>query len=338
LNAPRPKVVFRTPRLVVTRLAGALRSRMRTVLTVNGKIEPVKSRDAKVLDDVARVLPAASWNTKFATLIKDASGRALTKLKTVTRGPLKRRLAELDASEQVVLVRAATRARQSGTDRTAAVNRVDGLIREVDFWHEFEPGRKTARAKEVEATLVARVEQHNKTSIEEWETDINYARRAYTPGSSPKNLPPGEVGDFIAFVYSKKSPKRIWILMIGNAKGASNAVALASKEGWYKPWSNEMVEGEFLGQADFDLERIPEFGLEIPGHGRFAPDRIRVGPKSTLRVGVVPPDISQAVRNRLENFANQSNKSETQFLLWDSRITSKESREAADELINILED
>jgi hypothetical protein len=99
-----------------------------------------------------------------------------------------------------------------------------------------------------------------------------------------------------------------------------------------------MVEGEFLGQADFDLERIPEFGLEIPGHGRFAPDRIRVGPKSTLRVGVVPPDISQAVRNRLENFANQSNKSETQFLLWDSRITSKESREAADELINILED
>lgn len=95
------------------------------------------------------------------------------------------------------------------------------------------------------------------------------------------------------------------------------------------------MEGEFLGQADFDLEGIPESGVEIPGHGRFNPDQIKVGPRSTLCLGVVPPDIQIAVRNQGENYAKY--KSKAQFLLGDSRLPSKETREAAEQMVDIIE-
>jgi hypothetical protein len=208
----------------------------------------------------------------------------------------------------------------------------------MDFWHEFDSSSRTPRAKIVHAELQQKILDFNKAApnSQAFEEEVRYARRAYTPGSSPNGLPPGEVGDLIAYTISKdKKPPRIWIMMIGNAKGASNAVALASKGGWFKPWSDEIVIDEFLGQPDFDLERIPEFGIEIPAVGKFKPEEIKVGPKSTLRIGVVPPDISTAVRNQLENFAKF--KSNAQFRLWDSRIPIVESRDAANNLVDIIE-
>jgi len=336
MSGSKPKVIFRTKRLSVFTVRGKARKRLRTFIVEKGKVELVPVRDAKVLDDLANILPTASWKTKFAARIKAVSGGIIAKLAKAAPPALKKRLAELGGAELVGLVRSANRARLGKAGRGGAVNRADGLMREIDFWHEFEPGTKTPRAKKVEIELVDRVRNHNKNFLEEWEEKIQFVRRAYTPGSSPEGLPPGEVGDLIAFVFSKKQkPKRIWIMMIGNAKGATNAVDLESKGGWFKPWSGEIVEGEFLGQADFDLERIPEFGLDIPGYGQFKTDQIRVGPRSTLRIGVVPPDISSKVRNGLENFASKKGKDE--FRLWDSRIPSKDTRVAAEQLVDIIE-
>lgn len=335
VSGSNPKVVFRTEKLTILRVRGNTALRVRTFVKEKGKIDIVAARDGKILDDLANILPAAAWRSKFAARIKAAANNVVNKLLKQARGPLKKRLNELNDAERVGLVRSATRARLGEAGRDGAVNRADGLLREIDFWHEFEPGTRTARAEKVETELRKRVRDHNKTSPDEWEEEIQYARRAYTPGSSPKGLPPGEVGDLIAFVYSKKKSKRIWIMMIGNAKGASNAVALASRGGWFKPWSGEIVPGEFLGQPDYDLERIPEFGIDIPGHGQFKPDQIKVGPRSTLRIGVVPPDISTAVRKMLEDFAKFRSKAE--FRLWDSRIPSAESRDAAGQIVDIIE-
>jgi hypothetical protein len=332
----RPKVVFKTRNLTVVRVKGKTRQRLFAYLRDKVKI-PVGLRDARILDDIANILPLAAWKTKFAASIKAATRDALGKLEKGARGSLKKRLSEMGDADRVGLLRKAARTRMIKKTRTAAVDRVDGLFREIDLWHEFEHAPKTSRAEQVEKKLLDRIAAHNGSgAAEKWEEKIHYARRAFTPGSSPKGLPPGEVGDLIAIVYSKKkNPQRIWVMMVGNAKGATNSVALASKGGWYNRLDDVVVEGEFLGQPDFDLERIPEFGLEIPGHGSFGTDQIRVGSRSTLRIGVVPPDMPQGARNSVESFAN--NKSKEEFLLWDSRISSKESREAADLLLNIIE-
>jgi hypothetical protein len=335
-GTPRPKAIFRTKRFTLFRVKGEARQRVRFFIKEKAKVDVVPARDVKVLDDVANLLPGVAWRTKFAVRIKAAIDDIVARLARSARGPLKERLKDMGDSERAVLIRTATRAELGKAGRMGAVNRVDGLLREIDLWHEFEPATRTARAASLERELVERVRQHNAGNAEQWQEKVQYARRAYTPGSAPKNLPPGEVGDLIAFVYGKKKGStRIWILMIGNAKGSSNAIELASKEGWFKPWSGEYVEGEFLGQGDFDLERIPEFGLDIPGHGTFTPDQIRVGPRSTMRLGVIPPDVSQAVRQKVENFAKL--KSDAAFKLWDSRIPKSESSSAADQLVTIVE-
>lgn len=330
-------IVFKSKNLTVVSVKGKSRQRMYAYLRDKVKI-PVGLRDARILEDLANVLPLAAWKTKFAASIKVATRDALGKLEKIARPALKKRLAEMGDAERVGLLRKATRTRMIAKTRAAAVNRVDGLFREIDLWHEFEHTPKTPRADQVEKKLLSRVTAHNSSgAAEQWEEKIHYARRAFTPGSSPKNLPPGEVGDLIAIVYSKKkNPQRIWVMMVGNAKGTSNSIALASKGGWHNRVEGTVIEGEFLGQPDFDLERIPEFGLEIPGHGTFGTDQIRVGPRSTLRIGVVPPDIAQGARNHIENFAK--NKSKEEFLLWDSRIPGNESREAAEALLDIVEE
>ncbi|HHT9104252.1 MAG TPA: hypothetical protein ACFYD7_00060 [Candidatus Wujingus californicus] len=339
MSGPRAKVVFRTENLTVVRVREKTGNRVRTFVQQKAKLTLVKSKDGKVLDDLLGMLPAAAWRSKFAARIKAATLSVVDKIRKGTSGPLKKRLGELDDAERVRLVRAASRARLTSKGHIGAVNRADGLMRELDFWHELEPVTRTPRGKALDTELRNRVIDFNKgvPENEVWEESVQYFRRAYTPGSSPKGLPPGEVGDVIAATFSKKKkPPRVWLLMIGNAKGASNAVELSSKEGWFKPWSGEIVEGEFLGQPDFDLERIPEFGMEIPGVGTFKPDQIKVGPRSTLRIGVVPPDISQAVRNHLDNFAKYKSKAE--FRIWESRIPSKESREASEKLVDLIEE
>lgn len=329
-------IVFKSKNLTVVRVKGKSRQRMYAYLRDKVKI-PVGVRDARILDDLANVLPLAAWKTKFAASIKTATRDVLAKLQKVVRPTLKKRLAEMGDAERVGLLRKAARTRMIAKTRAAAVDRVDGLFREIDLWHEFENAPKTARADQVEKTLLSRITAHNSNATEQWEEQIRYARRAFTPGSSPKGLPPGEVGDLIAIVYSKKkNPQRIWVMMVGNAKGTSNSIALASKGGWHNRPDDIVITDEFLGQPDFDLERIPEFGLEIPGHGTFGAEQIRVGPRSTLRIGVVPPDIAPGARNHIENFAK--NKSKEEFLLWDSRIPSKESREAAEALLDIVEE
>jgi hypothetical protein len=54
-----------------------------------------------------------------------------------------------------------------------------------------------------------------------------------------------------------------------------------------------------------------------------------------LCLGVVPPDIQIAVRNQGENYAKY--KSKAQFLRRDSRPPSKETREAAEQMVDIIE-
>jgi hypothetical protein len=338
MSGPKPKVIFRGDSLAVVRVKPKTGSRARMVLEEKGKVTPVRARDGKILDDILNLLPAAAWRSKFALLIKASTRRVVDNVAKFAKGPHKARLAALTDFERVALLRSATRARLGAKGRGGAVSRADGLLREMDFWHEFDSSSRTPRAAAVHAELQRSIADFNKAApaSQAFEEEVRYARRAYTPGSSPKGLPPGEVGDLIAYTLSKnKKPTRIWIMMIGNAKGATNAVALASKGGWYKPRSEELLLDEFLGQPDFDLERIPEFGIELPGVGQFMPDEIKVGPQSTLRIGVVPPDISTAVRNQLENFAKF--KSKAQFRLWDSRIPGAESRKAAENLVDIIE-
>jgi len=338
MSGPKSKVVFRSDKLTVTHVRSKTAKRARKFLEEKGKVTPVKAKDGKILDDLLNLLPASAWRSKFAKTIKAATRRVVDEVARSAKGPLKARLAALTDFERVGLLRSATRARSGPKGREGAVNRADGLLREMDFWHEFDSSNPTLRAKLVDAELQNRIVAFNKSAVDSqaFEENVRYARRAYTPGSSPKGLPPGEVGDLVAYTISKnKKPPRIWILMIGNAKGASNAVELASKGGWFKPWSGEIVIDEFLGQPDFDLERIPEFGIEIPGVGTFKPDEIKVGPRSTLRIGVIPPDVSIGVRNNLENFAKY--RSNAEFRLWDSRIPSAESRDAANNLVDIIE-
>ena len=338
MSGPKRKVVFRTEKLTVVRIKEKTGQRVRTFAEQKGKVTLIRSKEGKVLDDLLNLLPASAWRTKFAKLIKSAAQTAVRDLTKLAKGPLKTRLNELDDAERIWLVRSVTRTRMGSDGRKGAIDHADGLLREMDFWHEFDSASRTARAKVAHEDLKKKIVDFNKANpnSKAWEEEVRYVRRAYTPGSSPKGLPPGEVGDLIAYTLSKnKKPEQIWIVMIGNAKGTSNAVALASKGGWFKPWSGEIVVGEFLGQADFDLERIPEFGIEIPGVGTFKPDDIKVGPRSTLRIGVVPPDISPSVRNQLDNFAKYKSKEE--FRLWDSRIPSKDSRDAADNLVDIVE-
>lgn len=339
MSGPKPKVVFRTDRLTVTRVKSTTGNRVRTFVHDKTNITPVRAKEGRIIDDLLNLLPASAWRSKFAARIKAATRRVVDDVTKSAKGPLRERLKALTDFERVGLVRAATRARLGTKGREGAVSRADGLIREMDFWHEFDSSNRTARAKAVDKELRQKILDANKAAPNSraWEEEVRYTRRAYTPGSSPAGLPPGEVGDLIAYTLSKdKKPQRIWIVMIGNAKGTSNALALASKGGWFKPWSEELLLDEFLGQPDFDLERIPEFGIEIPGLGKFKPEEIKVGPRSTLRIGVVPPDIAPGVRNQLENFANK--KGDAQFRLWDSRIESKASRDAADNLVDIIED
>jgi hypothetical protein len=143
-------------------------------------------------------------------------------------------------------------------------------------------------------------------SVGGWRGEILVIRGARSLGNGL------QLGDYlIAVVDNPKNPQRIWVLAVVESKSKGNAIQIVSYKAFsgIPEWNVPAREGEFLGQPEFSVERMKEFGLDL-SHAtlegehdksvlrKWKPDEIRVrhergrdpAGQTTELIGAIPPD------------------------------------------------